>query len=116
MFPPDAVSPRERLKAGQGKSGRLRTSRVTPGVNLNNPARRLSPVGTSRRFSENGPQSDNNSFDPCLITGPGIPARDPRRPLDLRLWTFLLEQFFRGGGIHYQGAEDFQVWVGQQWA
>ena len=34
--------------------------------------------------------------------------------LNLRLWTFLLEQLFRGGGIHDERAEDFQARVGQQ--
>jgi hypothetical protein len=32
MFPPDDVRPSERLKAGRGKSDRLRNSRVTEGV------------------------------------------------------------------------------------
>jgi hypothetical protein len=83
MFPPDPVRPSEQLEAGLGKSDRWRTSRVTEGVNLSSHARRLSAVGTSRRFSENGPQSGNNSCDSCQRTGPAIPAPYPRRPLEL---------------------------------
>jgi hypothetical protein len=83
MFPPDDVSPSERLKAGRGKSDRWRTSRVAEGAYASSHARRLSAIGTSRRFSENGPQPGNNSFDSCQRTGLGIPAPYPRRPLEL---------------------------------
>jgi hypothetical protein len=81
MFPPDDVSPSERLKAGRGKSDRLRTARATQGVCLSSHAPRLSAIGTSRRFSENGLQPGNDSCDSCQRTGPGIPAPYPRRPL-----------------------------------
>jgi hypothetical protein len=74
MFPPHAVRPSERLKAGRGKSDRWRTSRVTEGVCLSTHPRRLSAISTSRRFSENGPQSGDNSCDSCQRTGPGILA------------------------------------------
>ena len=55
MFPPDDVSPSERLKAGPDKSDRWRTSRVTAGVNLSSHASRLSAIGTSRRLDGSGP-------------------------------------------------------------
>ena len=54
MFPPDGVSPTGRLKAGRGKSDRLRTSRVTEGVNLSSHARRLSAVGNTHRLDGSG--------------------------------------------------------------
>ena len=55
MFPPDDVRPSGRLKAGRGKSDRLRTSRVTEGVNLSSHARRLSAIANNRRLGRSGP-------------------------------------------------------------
>jgi hypothetical protein len=82
MFPPDDVRSSKRLKAGPDKSDRWRTSRVTEGVNLSSHARRLSAIGTSRRFSEDRPQPGNSSFDSCqtgvpeiVICSTGLPAR-----------------------------------------
>jgi len=62
---------------------------------LSSHARRLSAIGTSRRFSENGPQPGNNSFDSCQSTGPGIPARHPRRPLEFHHTAPLLQPPYR---------------------
>ncbi len=80
MLPPGDVRPSEGFKAGRGKSDRWRTSRVTERVYLSSRARRLSAIGTSRRFSENVPQSGNNSCDSCQRTVAGNPARYLRRP------------------------------------
>jgi hypothetical protein len=95
MLPPDDFGPSERLKAGRGKSDRLRTSRVAEGVDLSSHARRLSAISTSRRFSENGPQSGDNSCDSCQRTGPGIPAPYPRRPLELHHAAPLMQPPYR---------------------
>ena len=77
MLPPDDVSPSERLEAGQGKSDRWRISRVTEGVNLSSHARRLSAIGTSRRFDGSGPPLPLLPETGSLGSGP-LPAPSPR--------------------------------------
>jgi hypothetical protein len=79
MFPPDGVSPSERLKAGRGKSDRWRTSRVTEGVNLSSHARRLSAIGTSRRLDGSGPLLALLQETRSLDSGP-LPAPSARTP------------------------------------
>jgi hypothetical protein len=79
MFAQHDVRPGERLKVGPGKSDRWRTSRVTKGAILSGHARRLSAIGTSRRFDGSGPLlallQQTRSPDP----GP-LPAPSPRTP------------------------------------
>jgi hypothetical protein len=68
---------------------------VLPDGYLSSYARRLSAIGTSRRFSEIRPQPGNNSFDSCQRTGPRIPARYPRRPLELHHAAPLIQPPYR---------------------
>ncbi len=77
MFPPDAVRPSERLKAGPGKPDRWRTSRVAEGVCLSSHARRLPAIGTSRRLDGSGPLSALLQETRSLDSGP-LPAPSPR--------------------------------------
>ena len=87
MFPPDDVSPSERLKAGRGKSDRWRTSRVTEGVCLTAHARRLSAIGTSRRLDGSGPllallqETRSLGSGPLPAPSPGTPPRGTARPV-----------------------------------
>jgi hypothetical protein len=79
MFPPDPVRPSEQLKADPGKSDRWRTSRVTGGVCLSTHPRRLSAIGTSRRFDGSGRLLALLQETRSLESGP-LPALSPRTP------------------------------------